>query len=305
MLTATEIAQLLERYLPSAEAERRAVAMAADLSAVGFDLVASTAVSDAHWQALGARPQAEYVLPASPFSIDAANGNQAMDGSGLTRGNLLRLSQAVDLGRRWLPGTWPHAFRHELNGPGHLDVVTELWWLKHWRGLASVQRGPKPHPSAPDADWLLQIQDALARCAINLEVKRRTSNLNAWFKHGTATVSLRDVSRKFLPGSGDTANVVALTVFQRPDAGTIRHVRDWLEQQPAVDAVLVWIEANAGGEPLVALVKAGKPWIGFLLKEPDAEDLMVAGLTRGTLCQPDEVPAFLDRFVDGLRRSGQ
>lgn len=98
---------------------------------------------------IGAKPQAEYELPVSSFSIDAKNDHQAMDGSGLTRGNLLRLSQAVMLGRQWLPALWPQAFHHGLRSAGHLDLVTELLWLKHWRGLVTGQRGPKPRSNAP------------------------------------------------------------------------------------------------------------------------------------------------------------
>jgi hypothetical protein len=297
MMPTADIARLLERYLPPPEASRRAQRIAEDMAAIGFDLFASLEVSDAEWRALGARPQAEYLLPKNSFFINAADGNQAMEGSGLTRGNLLRLSHAVELGRKWLPNLWPSHFSTQLLGPEHLDTVNEIWWLKFWRGLVAVERGPKLNPASPDADWLLTIRDGLADCVVYLEVKRRTSNLNTWFKHGNPTVPLRDIAHKFQPGGPESANIVAVTVFQPPRAETLRQVNDWLAQTTAVDGIVVWIENNLGGEPLLKFVKPEKKWAEFLIKPVDSEDLMVAGLTRGTLCLPEEVPAFLERMT--------
>ncbi len=220
-----------------------------------------------------------------------------MEGSGLTRGNLLRLSHAVELGRKLLPAIWPHGFATKLLGAEHLDTVNEIWWLKFWRSLVAVRRGPKPNPATPDVDWLLEVRDGLADCIVNLEVKRRTGNINAWFKNGSPTVSLEKVAKKFQPTGRATANVVAVTVYHRPLADELRNVADWLNQHAALDAVLVWVENNAGGEALLKFVRPEKPWIKFLLKKPDPEDLLVAGLTKGTLCLPEEVPAFLQKLA--------
>lgn len=300
-LTATDLTHLLARYVSPAEATRRATAILHDMTSIGFPLIRSLEVSDREWQARGARPQAEYILPTTPFSINAEDGDQAMEGSALTRGNLLRLSHAVDLGRQWLPGRWPGAFTTELLGPGHLDALNEIWWLKFWRGLVAVDRGPKLNAALPDVDWLLTIRDGLADCIINLEVKRRTGNINSWFKHGNPSVSLRDLKRKFQPAGQETANLAALTVYHRPHPATVRQIGEWLSKTTAVDGVVVWIENNAGGEPLLKLIKPEKRWAEFLLKNPDPEDLMIAGLTKGTLCHPDEAPAFLDRLVTSIR----
>ncbi|MSU66030.1 MAG: hypothetical protein EXS38_08025 [Opitutus sp.] len=300
-LATADIAQLLECYVTPAEAGRRAQAIADDMAAIGFAVVRSLEVPDRVWQAHGARPQAEYVLPTTPFSINAEDGDQAMEGSSLTRGNLLRLSHAVDLGRKWLPELWPSSFATQLLGAGHLDTLNEIWWLKFWRGLVGVRRGPKLNAATPDVDWLLTIRDGLADCVVNLEVKRRTGNINAWFKHGNPTVSLRDVKKKFHPAGRETANLAALTVYHRPQPATVRQIGEWLGQTTAVDGVVVWIENNAGGEPLLKLIKSEKKWAEFLLRDPDPEDLMVAGLTKGTLCHPDEVPAFVDRLAATVR----
>lgn len=291
-----QIAQMLECYFSPDEAVRRASAISEDMAKIGFDVVPSFEVSAEEWRDHGARPQAEYILPQSPFSINASNGNQAMEGSYLTRGNLLRLSQTVELGRKWLPELRPKGFATRLLGAEHLDTLNEVWWLKFWRSLVSVRRGPKVSPNAKDADWLLTFHDGLADCTINLEVKRRTGNINTLFKHANPTVLLADVEKKFQPAGPETANIVALTIYHRPRPEAARRVAEWLIQKPAIDGVLVWIEANAGGEPLLKFLKPEKKWAEYLLMSPESEDLMIAGLARGTLCQPDEAPAFIERF---------
>lgn len=300
--TAPEIAQQLEYYLAPMEAARRARMAIEDMAAVGFPLVVSREVPPAQWRALGARPQAEYVLPVTPFSLEARDGNQGMAGSALTRGNLLRLAQAVELGRKWLPKEWPATFATDLNGAKHLDTVNELWWLKPWRGLVGVQRGPKARPDLPDFDWELKFREGTTDYTINLEVKRRTSNLNAWFKHGTSPVSSRDISHKFAPSEDSTANFAALTTFQPPDDAARRNLVDWLRQHDEVDGVVIWVEHSAGTEPLVGIVKPGKQWAARLVAPADPEDLMIASYAWGTLCLEHEVPAFLDRLAE--RHSG-
>lgn len=302
MVTPAEIARGLECYLRPAEAARRALAVCEDMALIGFPLEISREVPAAQWIGLGARPQAEYVLPVTKFDINAENGDQAMAGSSLTRGNLLRLSQAVDLGRRWLPGSWPRDFAGQLLGAEHLDTINELWWLKFWRGLVAVQRGPKENAADVDFDWLLTIRDGLADCTVNFEVKRRTGNLNAWFKFGNPSLSCAKIAKKFGPNGADAANLVALTVFRPPGPEAMRFAMDWLAEQEAVDGLLVWTEHNLGRAHLLKLVKPAKKWAEFLVAAPEPEDFLVAGYAVGTLCQPDEAPAFLEQYVRHLQR---
>lgn len=302
MMTPAEIARGLECYLPPAEAARRASAVCEDMELIGFPLEISREVPTAKWIDLGARPQAEYVLPVTQFDINAENGDQAMAGSSLTRGNLLRLSQAVDLGRKWLPKSWPTDYAGRLLGAEHLDTINELWWLKFWRGLVAVQRGPKKNAAAVDFDWLMMIRDGLADYRINLEVKRRTGNLNAWFKFGNPSLSCAKIAKKFGATDANVANLAALTVFQPPSPASMRFAMDWLAQQEAVDGLLVWTEHNLGHEPLLKLLKPGKKWAEFLVATAEPEDLLVAGYSVGTLCQPHEVPTFLEEYVRRLQQ---
>lgn len=297
-----EVERFLGAYLPPTEASVRAQHLVADLRAIGFTLAVSGDVADAQWRSLGAIPQTEYVLPTTSFSINAKDDCKAMEGSFLTRGNLLRLSQAVMLGRKWLPQHWPHDFSDRLLGAEHLDALNEIWWLKFWRGIAAVQRGRKANLAAPDVDWLIEIHDGLARLRINLEVKRRTGNINTLFKHRNPSLSLADISHKFEISQPDAANVVALTIYHRPERAALRWVSEWLEKQRNVDGVLVWVEGNLGGDPLLSFFKAEKKWAEYLLAPVDREDLKVAGHALGALCREYDVLEFLPKFVDSIRR---
>ena len=164
-----------------------------------------------------------------------------------------------------------------------------------------MKRAPKATRDAPDVDWRLRIQDGPASCNINLEVKRRTSNLNAWFKYGTSPLPSRDISHKFSPAAADSANIAALTTFQPPDAAALRFLTDWLHQTDVVDGVLVWVEHNLRGEPLLKFIKPAKKWVEFLLAPVHPEDRLIAYHVWGTLCAPDRVPEFLDRLAERSR----
>ncbi|MGH7945786.1 MAG: hypothetical protein ACREH8_00380 [Opitutaceae bacterium] len=290
MLTPPKIARLLTRYLNAADAEQRARDVAEDMAAVGFVLQEDRSVPPEKWQALGARAQAEYLLPKTEFDLNGKDPDKAMEGSLLTRGNLLRLSQVVGLGRKWLPGLWPGAFQVSLLGREHLDAVNEVFWLKFWHGLGAVRRGPKANAAEPDTDWQLTLRFGELENTVNLEVKRRTGNLNAWFKKRVPRVSMAKVGHKLKPGDERTLNLAA-----------IYRVKEKVQRSPALDGVVIWIEDNRGGKALLKIFKDEKRWAEALVKEPDPEDLMIAAFTSGTLCHPDEVPQFLERMVAAER----
>jgi len=298
-LSVQQIEAKLSRYLPPATAAQRAAWIVEDMEAVGFDLQFSTETPDGLWERLGALPQAEYILHDSEFNIDSADTNTALSGSFLTVGNLLRLSQVSAIGRELIPNLWPLQFRHRICGREHLDALTEVWWLKHWRGLHGVAPGPKQNKIVPDYEWALTIKDGLADCRINLEVKRRPGNINSWFKRRRPSAWLRSVAHKFGPTPDDTANVVALTVYAPPPDIVKRGVSEWLEQHPNVHGVVIWIEGNFGVDPLLRLFKPSRRWAEQLIRVVDPEDLKVALYCKGTLCSAEDTPAYLAALSEG------
>src|SRR6266404_3341519 len=179
----TQIETLLNMYLPPSTAAERARWVVEDMAAIGFRLELSSERPAGFWEEHGVLPQAEYVLQETQFSIDAENSSDALAGSFLTVGNLLRLAQTVAIARKWIPHLWPYEFQSRLLGIEHLNALNEIWWLKFWRGLVSVERGLKANNAVPDFEWSLSIHDGVANCRVNLEVKRRPGNINNWFKH--------------------------------------------------------------------------------------------------------------------------
>jgi hypothetical protein len=302
ILTQDKIERTLAEYLSRNEAALRAQWIAEDMRRIGFELTLSTENPPGMWVQLGVIRQTEYALPASGFDINSARDEKAMSGSFVTCGNLLRLSQCVTIARQWLPAIWPDDFAKNLSGTEHLDTLNEIWWLKFWRSLQRVERSPKAKPSDPDSDWLLHIHDGLTPCRVNLEVKRRTGNLNSNFKRGRPHVSTDGIKHKFGPVAADTANVAAVTVFVPLADDVWRGVIDWFQAQPHIHGLLIWIECNLGTAPLLKLFKPEKKWVEFLLRDAEAEDFKVAGRTAGTFCKTSEVPEFIRRLVEGENR---
>jgi hypothetical protein len=299
-LNASDITTLLERYLPPELAAKRAKDLTEDLAIIGFELQLSNETPDGLWIARGAIPQAEYPLPDPGFSINSKDDNSALSGSFLTVGNLLRLSQVSAIGRQHIPALWPHVFGHRLCGREHMDALTEIWWLKWWRGLRHAEPGPKLNKASPDFEWSLTIHDGLAHCFVNLEVKRRPGNINALFKRRAPTARLGDAAKKFGPVPEDTANVIAVTTYFPVSDEIKRGVREWVDERPNVHGVLIWLEGNLGHEPMLKYFKPEKSWAAHLVREPEPEDLVIAGHMAGTLCSKEEMPAYLKALADGV-----
>jgi hypothetical protein len=302
LLTQSYIQTALAEYVTAEEAALRAQWICEDMGKIGFELRLSTENPQGIWEHFGAIRQTEYVIPPSGFDINSADNNAALSGSFVTCGNLLRLSQCVKIGRKHLPAIWPQEFATKLSGREHLDTLNEIWWLKFWRGIEDTERAPKTDANALDFDWLLRVRDGLARCQINLEVKRRTGNVNQHFKNVRPTVSVSKIEKKFGPVLDNVANVAALTAFF-PVANDVLHsVRVWFQKQPDLHGLLIWTESNLGRTPLLKLFKREKSWAEFLLNDPEPEDLKIAGRTAGTLCTASEPSEIVRQLVEDLER---
>lgn len=288
-----ELQSLLKYYLPSETAYEMAQAILEDMDSIKFIVEEAHFTSPEKWRQLGVIPQAEYILPPNKFDINSATGSEALEGSFLTTGNLLRLGQCVLLGRRFLGDLWPQKFAGRILGQEHLDALNEIWWLKFWRGIKSVSPGPKVSGNDPDFEWQISIRDGLATCGINLEVKRRTSNINKFLKAGRPTASVRKISKKFGAVDESTANIAAITVYHPVSEEIDRELRIWLNDQQNIHGLLLWTEGNFDTSPLRKFFKESHRWAEMLLKDPSPEDLMIAGFAVGTLCEAEDVAEYL------------
>ncbi|WP_367871920.1 hypothetical protein [Luteolibacter sp. Populi] len=299
-MSVDELQALLEYYVPPDRAHWMAQSISEDMATIGFPIKESSFTSSEMWRAKGAQPQAEYWLPKNQFDINSAIGSQAFAGSFFTTGNLLRLGQCVLLGRKFLPDLWPGDFGALLRGAKHLDALNEIWWLKFVRSIQTVTRGPKEAESDPDYDWQIKVHDGLAPLVVNLEVKRRTSNINKFFKEGRPNASLGNISKKFKSVDEGTANIAALTIYHPVSTEIDRNLRNWLEDQEHLHGLLVWTEGSRDTLPMKKFFKKSH-WAEFLIGDHESEDLMIAGQSMGTLCEVEDAPAFLEKLVDKIR----
>lgn len=296
-----EVSRQLEHYVSPDQAACLSRQLVEDMSAIGFPVLQSSFTPFGFWVQHGVIPQAEYELPQNQFNTDFGTDSESMEGSFLTCGNLLRLAQATQMGRLHLPNQWPLSFKGRLLGREHLDCLNEVWWLKFWRGIRSVSHAPKKCGTDKDFDWKLQIQDGLVDCTINLEVKRRTGNINRQFKRGEPSASSRQIACKFGPVPDDSANVAALTIYHPISENAVRDLHDWLNRQEHVHGLVIWTEGNSGTQPLRKIFKQSHRWAESLISDPDPEDLKIAGNAWGTLCNKDQVPEFLEKMAKHYR----
>lgn len=304
-MTANQIEALLRSYIGRDSAFQMAQAIHEDMNSARFTIEEAHFTCPQMWRQLGVVPQAEYVLPPNQFDINSTIGSEGLEGSFLTTGNLLRLGQCVILGRRHLSGLWPGTFAAKIRGREHLDALNEIWWLKFWRGIQSVVRGPKVSENDPDFEWQIDLCDGLARCTINLEVKRRTSNINQLFKEGRPTASVRKIAKKFGPVGDGSANIATLTLYHPVSDQIDRNLRAWVDAQEHLHGLLVWTEGHAGTTPLKKFIKASHRWVEFLITEPEPEDLKIAGRAKGTLCNAEDAPQFIARLANQARWGGR
>lgn len=296
VLHSTRIAELLNVYIDVDRARAMAACIVQDMTAIKFGLHEAKFTPRDFWVQNGILPQAEYILPKNLFDINSERGSDALEGSGLTCGNLLRLGQAIEMGRKYLGEQWYLPFAQKLTGVEHLDCLNEFWWLKFWRAVNIVSHAPKESGNDPDFDWRLTIQDGLAQCIINLEVKRRTSSINSFFKRGNPSASTNDILKKFGKVEEGHANVAAITLYHQISNDNVHRLLNWFNRAEHLHGLLVWTEGNMGGVPLRKYFKESHKWAEHLVQEHAPEDLKVAFRAQGTLSEADQISDFLDNM---------
>lgn len=294
-LTIPEIASLLTPFVGASRARQRAEWTHEDMSAVGFPIKLSGETPGGYWEHI--KPQPEYVLPLNEFNINGDKRDNQLGGSFVTIGNLPRLAQCVEIARTRIPHLWPKEFARQLLGREHLNALNEIWWLKFWKGIESVNRGPKHNKALPDYEWRICCRDGLATCVINLEVKRRIGTLNQLFKRRQRKLSLTQVAKKFGQVPSGECNIVALTVYHRLSEASWRHGLRWLEKQEHVHGIIVWMEGSGKSDPIRKCIKDSHRWADFLILGPEAEDRLLAGVPFGVMGDPANPLDGIERLV--------
>lgn len=251
-----------------------------------------------------------YELPRSDFGKDQSVGdNAAADtltahGTGMTWGDLVRLSKVCKIGHTLLGPVWPRKFKPRLLAE-HNACIHEILWLSRFKKPANIEIEPRPFPNCKKGpDWRFTSDSQ----PINLEVKFRPGD---WVRHvDGAKFSparaglLYGVAAKFPIKNAGELNLVAVTVIGPIERSLIAATDEFLRNTPTVDAVFIWSEAPDDGPP-TAIRPADNNFARHFFNEGDEEDRCHIGVVRHLWrkseerrsIRPDEVPALLKEFA--------
>jgi hypothetical protein len=209
-----------------------------------------------HYVAAAGLISPEYSFGPTKHSIDNAASpiitSEGIDGSFLSRGKLLRLAQAVWFGEFFVPKIWhdPEFRKNLALSTKHLDTVEELIWMGgFWHTSIdhdSVVSAHKMSGKTKDVDWRFQCVLADLRKWLNMEVKRRNSDLEQLCPGGEElSKPFADISQKFTNSSDDEINVAAITLYGSDPEQIAARADKWLRQNTVVDCVVLWNEVTA------------------------------------------------------------
>ncbi len=110
----------------------------------------------------------------------------------------------------------------------------------------SVVSAYKMPGKTKDVDWRFQCVLADLRKWLNMEVKRRNSDLEQLCPGGEElSKPFADISQKFTNSSDDEINVAAITLYGSDPEQIAARADNWLRQNTVVDCVVLWNEVAA------------------------------------------------------------
>lgn len=281
------ICGLLRFRYQSEDAAIRAKWIVEDMAAINFNIniCISTYAERLFYQELPF--PIEYELSAKEWSINSTRYRSAMEGTHLTRGDLFYLAKICKIAREISDLGWPNSFGPELNNPsGHISTLTEIWWLGRFIMPRNVIRNYQIVGSNGDVDWRFECGPLGCPVVVNLEVKRRPSDLANLFDTSESSLFAK-VEKKF-PDRGrwicdqSDLNIVAITIYSDIDKQLTKRVENWLETHKSIDMVLLF--SFKGDKEIQWRTIPSKHDVAFgslCMKDPDSEDLSsIAVLTH-------------------------
>ena len=269
------IFRLLCLRLEEEVAARRAPMVVEDMATIGFPLRLEVERGIAKWlHQRGLRIPIQYHIPNTGWTVNQFDPRNALEGSHLDKGDLLRLSKVCELGRSLLPNDWPHRFRDQLNNPSeHLDAVNEVWWLGRFNAPTLVKKLDTKTQKVSSPDWSFSVQCEGNSCKLRVEVKRRCSDIKRHLAFSEKTNLFDKISSKFPRRSLTELNIAVITTYSQIDNTVTEMTARWLENEPALDAVILWSEHSLTSPPLV-FASSGEieHALRICLSTPDEED---------------------------------
>jgi hypothetical protein len=266
---------LLCLRLPEEVAARRASMVAEDMAAIGFSLRLEVQRGSAQWlRQRGLRIPIQYYIPDTGWTVNRKDSRHALEGTHLDKGDLLRLSKVCELGRTLLPNDWPHRFADQLNNPSeHLDAVNEVWWLGRFKDPTDVKKLDTKTQETSSPDWSFSVRYEGTTLRLRVEVKRRCSDIKRHLAFSEKSDLFDKISSKFSQRSLAELNIAGVTTFSQIDNMVAETTTRWLENEPNLDAVILWSEQSFAS-PALVFVRRGEiqHLLRACLNTPDEED---------------------------------
>jgi hypothetical protein len=200
----------------------------------------------------------------------------AVNGPGISHGDLLKLGRAFEMKQKFLPVTWPKELRdHLLDHQSHLDTVEELCWLDRWHNVQNVTTANINPNTGKDTDW------KLTTCGIPLgiDVKNRrkewTGILDGTHKSRNYDSWFDDFIGKFYRSAENALNLACISTFLTADDDLKQQAETFLATNREIDGIVVY-SSHAGtsfSQITVFAADKTKIQVNALLKPLAREDL--------------------------------
>jgi hypothetical protein len=224
------------------QAQRRAEAIKEEVEALGYDL---QIFPWANVTPTGKRhPFPAYRLDDPRYDLNeiepGEKGQFAVNGPGISCGDLLKFGRACELKRMFLGSQWPKELKDNLRDPqSHLDSVEEILWIGRFGGVRDV-RCKVVQPNGKDVDWAFV---AYAQ-PIQVEVKHRRKECTGIIDgaHGGRDFPswYQDFDGKFSRDARGSLNVACVTTYLEPDEAIRQRADELLNRGDPIDAIVIW-----------------------------------------------------------------
>jgi hypothetical protein len=273
--------------LSKEQAHRRAKVIAEEVKALGFDLQIFP------WKNLTRigelQPFPAYNLDDPRYNLNeigpGEKGQFAVNGPGISCGDLLKFGRVCELKRQFFGAKWPKELKEHLcDAQSHLDSVEEILWLGRFQGVQDV-RSKVIQPNGKDVDW------AFTACTqpIQVEVKNRRKEITGVIDgahRGREFVSwYQDFDGKFSRDSLGRLNIACVTTYFDLDEALQQRAKELLSRNEAIDAIVIWTYhcRTLGHQTVFAQRKVGQLLTSLLapiLREDSEKILLLQHLLR-------------------------
>jgi hypothetical protein len=257
------------------EAQRRAKAIKEEVEALGFDLQVFpwknvTPAGELH-------PYPAYHLDDPRYDLDAIGpgekGPLAVNGPGISCGDLLKFGRVCELKREFLGTRWPKELKDNLRDhQSHLDSIEEVLWIGRFQGVQDV-RWKVVQPNGKDVDWALvactqpiqvEVKNRRKECTGIIDGAHRGRGFPSWYQ---------DFDGKFSRDARGSLNISCVTTYFDPDEAICQRAEELLNRGDPIDAVVIWsYHCQIGGHLTIFAEPTIRPLLTAILAPVARED---------------------------------